>query len=195
MNVQPRIHDSSWDDCPAGTLLGVVRQNRLQRKRKRRTLMLVPILAILFVGAATPILLKIRQLEYPQSGAFSCDQVAILLPEYSARTLPAATAKQVQLHLRNCPACRGRLRQLQHNEPHGDTSRTHRSSTIVAVAPTRRYHSQASSLRIVPRYLPQQILSVGPVISIAGKAEDRDLASDTPTGIRLSTAKSAPLSC
>ena len=101
-----------WDACPAGTLRHLSRRLRVA-KRNRLLGRSGAALAVIVLMAAGVWAMLPADWPFSSQHDITCSEVQAALHLYAAGRLPVSTSEQITAHLRVCPACAAKWRQMQ----------------------------------------------------------------------------------
>jgi hypothetical protein len=114
-NMQEKqAQPDDWRPCPPGALQDLATGLRT-RKRRRVALQWGGIATLLLLSAGTGALLARLHGGRPDDlyfGGISCTDVRAGLPELMRHSLPAERERQMLQHLRECPHCQEKLREM-----------------------------------------------------------------------------------
>lgn len=112
----------SWKDCPRGVVTEMA--DRLRGRRRRQTLAKISasfgLIAILVITCVV----STGWISGNRVEMISCEEAIGLFAQYHAGKLQPVDQQRVDNHLRDCPQCKERYRQLHPREAHNFSALT-----------------------------------------------------------------------
>lgn len=106
--------DDDWQACPPGRLTEKVRNHRSTvRRRKVFQAVGYACALVLAVGVGTWVGERLRGAPEPNFGGITCSEVRQNMDAYAHHQLDAEVTERMEIHLRDCPACRELKRQME----------------------------------------------------------------------------------
>jgi len=107
-------HFTTWTECPAGTLHGMI-DTRINRRRQHRLQRAASALAVIvMVSAGLAAFATLRANVEPEYyyGGIACTDVRSHLRAFAAGEVSGETAEQMKIHLQQCPTCQKLMRSM-----------------------------------------------------------------------------------
>lgn len=116
MNLDQSTISSEWDVCPPGSLQALGKRLRSAKRHKsiRRHAASVTVALVLFACVWH----AVQPTSYDRpSHNITCAEVQARLPHYAAGQLADSSRAQITSHLRTCPACAEKFRDMHKDSP------------------------------------------------------------------------------
>jgi hypothetical protein len=140
--------DDHWQACPPGRLTEKVRSHRSAvRRRKIVQAVGYACALVLAVGVGTWVGERIGGAPEPNFGGITCSAVRQNMDAYAHHQLDADVAERMDVHVRECPACRELKRQMESRA----MTRSATASDLKAAARFAQSHGDSDNAAAVAR--------------------------------------------